>query len=197
MLSPIRVLPCLLIVASAHAQATFPLDFANVESTTGGLRYTLAHSRIDGLVGLPNATLPAVLLPDGRVVDLALERIRHERQDFQFQVDGAPAPGLLDGLGLSVWKGAIAGLPQSEVNLAFSHVGVFGWIDTGAEFLHVITRPAGTSDWWNGDVLMVSEASLLSLGAQAPTGCTLQRPPRTAAPAARVLGGSQLMGSGS
>ncbi|NUP95427.1 MAG: hypothetical protein HUU28_04610 [Planctomycetaceae bacterium] len=197
MLSPLRVLPCLLLVASAHAQATFPLDFAGTESNTGGLRYTVAHSRIDGLVGLPNATLPAVLLPDGRVVDLALERLRHERQEFQFHIDGAPVPNLLDGLGLSVWKGEIEGLPQSDVHLAFSHVGVFGWIDTGTEFLQVITRPAGASDWWNGDVLMVSETSLLALGAQPPSGCTTLRPQRTAAPTPQPSGGSQLMGSGS
>ena len=190
-------LASLVLTAPALAQSTFPLDLAGNDSASGGLRYTLAHERIDDLVGPVATTLSGVLLPDGRLVDLDLRRIDHERMGFRFHVDGAPRADLLDGLDLSIWKGSIAGLPGSDAMLSFSHVGAQGWIHTGSELVHLITRPAANGDWQSGDVLVVEESELNARGMALANDCNvLPRPGSAVAPVQQPAtpGASQLLG---
>jgi len=189
--------------APARAQGAWPLELAGSESATGGFVWAVDHARVDALAGLSQIGTMLVALPDGSAVELALERMRLERHGFAFHVDGAPAGDLLDGLSLSLWKGEVRGVAGSDVHLAFSHLGAQGWIDTGAELVHLISRPAPGGDWWNGDVLMTSEASLTALagGSTSTSGfgaCSMLRAPR--APAAPLaVGGANpaFLGSGS
>lgn len=187
----------------ATAQQQWPLELAGVESVTGGLVWTVDRARVQALESLGQLVMSQVPLPDGSVVELELERIRHERHGFAFHVDGAPAGDLLDGLSLSMWKGEVRGATGSDVHLAFSHLGAQGWIDTGTELIHLISRPGAGDDWWNGDVLMTSEASLSALaGGLASTpgfgACSMLRAPR--APATPVVASGAapaFLGSGS
>jgi hypothetical protein len=189
----------LALIGPTFAQQQLPLVPAGAEPATGGLVWSLDHVGVEALDELGLATFAQVPLPDGSFVRLALERIRPERYGFAFHVDGAPAGDLLDGLALSLWKGEIAGLPGSDVRLAFSHLGAQGWIDTGAELVHLVTRPAAGNDWWNGDVLMASESGLLGLGATSGASCSMLRAPRSPAQPTQVTpgGGAQLLGPGS
>ena len=41
-------------------------------------------------------------LPSGAAVDLVLERLSVERHRFGLHLDGVPAPGIVESLGLSV-----------------------------------------------------------------------------------------------
>ncbi|MBM3990767.1 MAG: hypothetical protein FJ298_07130 [Planctomycetes bacterium] len=186
-----------------HGQGSWPLELGGVQGTTGGLVWTVDHARVDELADLGQVGAMWVPLPDGSTVELALERMRIERHGFAFHVDGAPALGLLDGLSLSLWKGVVRGVAGSDVHVAFSHLGAQGWIDTGAQLVHLIARPAPGGDWWNSDVLMTSEASLTALtGGSASTSgfgaCSMLRPPRASvAPVQTGNAAPAFLGSGS
>ncbi|MBM3986968.1 MAG: hypothetical protein FJ294_03305 [Planctomycetes bacterium] len=192
-------LACLLFATPALAQQTFPLDPAGNDAASGGLRYTLAHERVDDLVGSATAVLSGVLLPDGRMVDLDLRRIEHERMGFRFHVNGVPRTDLLDGLDLTIWKGSIAGLPGSDAMLSFSHVGAQGWIQTGSGLVHLITRPAANGDWQSGDALLVEESELNARGMALANDCAVLPTPGssvTPVPQPSTPGVSQLLGGG-
>ena len=161
------------LVGVAAAQQLFPLELAGSEPASGGLRYTLTHERIDDLVGAPTATLAGVLLPDGSMVDLSLERIDVARRGFRFHVDGAERADLLDGTDLTVWKGAIPEVAGSDVMLSFSHFGAQGWIRTGSSLFHFITRPNASGDWQAGDVLLVAESELNARGLALQNDCSV------------------------
>lgn len=174
----------LLLLAALLPQNPLPLQLEDVDPASGALRYSLEHAHIDALVGLGQAQLDGLLLPDGSLATLELERIEHERFEWGFHVDGQPRPGLLDSSSLSVWKGRLADKPGSDALLAFSHYGVHGWIDTGAELVHLVSRPAPGGDWTAADVLLVEEASLAAARAASPHDCVvLQQPSSSVTPA--------------
>jgi len=150
--------------AFAQQPTAFPFDANGFEPVMNAVVYQPAAARIAQLVGLETTTLTGVQLPDGRTVTLDLERIRHERQRYQFNVDGFPRNDLLDGVDLSLWKGRIRGDSTSDVMLSFSQVGGQGWIDSYGERYHFTPRPSSTGDWWNGDSLLVADSELLASG---------------------------------
>jgi hypothetical protein len=187
----------LFLAQCALAQATFPLTRTASEPATGGLVHSVDVQATDELAQQWSASFDGVLLPDGSVVDLDLQRIDHARLSFAFHVDGAPAGDLLDGLALSVWKGSVRGLAGSDVRLAFSHLGAHGWIHTGSQLVHLITRPAPGDDWDHADVLMTTEASLNALGTAHDGACSMLRPTRRAAtPTFPSGGGPAYLGAG-
>ena len=161
----------LLLLAPLPPQNPLPLQLEGVDPASGALRYSLEHAHIDALVGLGQAQLDGLLRPDGSLATLELERIEHERFEWGFHVDGQPRPGLLDSSSLSVWKGRLADKPGSDALLAFSHYGVHGWIVTGTQLVHVISRPTPGAGWTSADVLLVDEQGLATTRATLPQGC--------------------------
>lgn len=111
------------------------------------------------------------LLPSGESVALELDPIDLERRRFGFQVDGRERADLLSGLDLSVWKGAVAGEPGSELMLGFSSEGTRGWIRRGSELVHLVARPGAAGSWREGEVLLVTEAALNAAGLRPPLEC--------------------------
>jgi hypothetical protein len=175
---------------AAGSELTFPLDLTSAEPALDGLRYVSAHGRISDLAALESATLTAVMLPDGRLVDLDLTRIRQERMKFRYYVNGSEQTNLLDGLDLSIWKGSVRGIDGSEVMLSFSHVGTQGWIQIGSELVHA------QGDWWSGDVLLVSEDALNRRGLRLDSICATPPPVRERANSALApssAGGPQFL----
>ena len=163
----------LLVCGSPSLSIQLPLALQEVEPSTGGLRYSLDHSATDELAKLHRASLGGLLLPSGTLVDLDLARIDHERLKWNFHVDGQPRPDLLEASALSVWQGSVSGFVGGYAMLAFSHYGVHGWIDTGSELVHVISRPAPSGDWTASDVLLVDEAALETARQSLPRGCVV------------------------
>lgn len=159
---------------AAGSELTFPLDLTAVEPTVDGLLYVADPARIRELATFERALLPAVMLPDGRMVDLELARIRPERMHFRYYVDGVESAGLLAGLDLSIWKGRVRGIDGSDVMLSFSQVGTQGWIHTGAELVHVMPRPDANGDWSAGDVLLANESALNANGMSLVSDCTVR-----------------------
>ena len=188
------------------AELSFPLDPASGAAPVEGVLLRPSAERIAALSALDRVVMRGVALPGGASVDLELERLSIERRKFGFHVDGVPAPRLLDGLALSVWKGTVAGDPASEVMLSFSNHGSRGWIATGGELVHLMPRPDANGDWSRGDAVLARDADVVRAGGTFELPCKAQRPgvgldeslrivpridPATGAP----LGGTQALGS--
>lgn len=141
------------------------------------LRVDLERARLDEVARRDALTLVGVPLPDGSLVDLDLVRIRHERLKFAFTVDEVDRPDLLDGLGLSLWKGSVRGTPDSEVQISFARTGAQGWIRRGNRLAHVLPRPDARGDWTRGDALIVDESVLNGIGMSFDGACGAREVP--------------------
>ena len=175
-----------------------PWTAAAADPAVPGLRFVPDHGAIDRMAAEDRLTLAAVALPTGGVVDLELTRVDLERHEFRFYVDDVERPELLDGLGLSVWTGAIVGMPGSNAALGVSHAGIRGWIHTGLELHHVLARPGANDDWTAGDLVIVEESVLLRSGAYFDFTCGTSAPvaPPLSARLAPQGSGTQLLGGG-
>ncbi|MCC7012208.1 MAG: hypothetical protein IT454_06595 [Planctomycetes bacterium] len=185
----------LLIALSASALAAgadfaLPLDAVGSEPALSALRYQTSHARVDALASLPAVALDGLSLPDGRALELDLVRLRPERLGFRYFVDGAPRADLLDGLGLTIWKGSVRGAEHSDVMLSFSHLGAQGWIQLDGELIHLMARPDANGNWWNAETLVTTESALNAAGLQLDGDCNAQRPPRTSAEEREASGAS-------
>ena len=156
---------------AAQDATPFPLSFdgQHAETATTMLRPSL--ERIVTLVGQDQVLMTATPTAEGGLVDLVLTRIPHEHIEFGYMVDGHAAPGLADGLDLSVWKGHVAGNPGSEALLSFSTVGTRGWINTGVELTHFLPQPDANGSWADGYSILAGERDLARLGATADLTC--------------------------
>jgi len=186
-------------VATASAQVPIPsVSEPSVLVPIGGepgldaLRVELDRSRLARLAHLDALTLVGVPMPDGTVVDLDLVRIRHERMKFDFTVNDAPRPDLLRRLELSLWKGAVRGDADTEVQLSFSRTGASGWIRRDGALVHVLPRRDAQGDWTRGDSLLVDESVLNAVGMRFDGSCAAAEIPDRAAervgPLTRVPG---------
>ncbi|MGQ0554301.1 MAG: M12 family metallo-peptidase [Planctomycetota bacterium] len=113
----------------------------------------------------------AAVQADLGVVTLELRRLAIERFGFGFQVDGQPAPGLLEGLALSVWTGRIANQADSEVLVSFSRSGSFGWLRSGNDLVHLLGQPGPGNNWNDSQVLVAREGELAARGLVAGPLC--------------------------
>ncbi len=183
----------------AQSALRFPLEPQGPAPALKGLIYRSDATRTAALANQSAVRLNGVGLPDGRVVSLELTRIRPERLGFRYYVDGLEAGDLLGATDFSIWKGEVVGEEGSDVLLSFSHVGSHGWIDSGGERIHLSARPDAAGDWWNGDVLMVTERTLNAAGMSLDTLCGAEEPVREAVEApstSGASGSSSLLGSG-
>ena len=167
-------------LTSAQTAQTFPLQPApGAELKLGEAVLTTDLSAIATLTTLDEVVLTGVPLPSGETVSLDLERIDVERRQFGVHVDGVLIPGITDGLGLSVWKGQIAGDEHSDVMLGFSSTGSRGWIRSRHELVHLLAMPHEGGSWRAAPGLLVTEESLNAQGHVHEGNCeTRPRPPR-------------------
>ncbi|MBK7878361.1 MAG: hypothetical protein IPJ77_22125 [Planctomycetes bacterium] len=183
----VRAVALIGLLGSAFAQVPSvpaPWHPAPAPAGVAALRFQPDHAAIRGLANESHVTLTGVALPGGGSVDLDLQRIDVARRQFRFYVDDVEAPGLLDGLDLSVWRGSVVGIPGSQVLFGASHTGVRGWMHTGSELFHFIPRAAAGDDWYASDVLCIEENELLRAGAQLAFACEQEQVSPTP-PAAR------------
>jgi hypothetical protein len=151
-----------------------PRAAGGVDAMTGLPILDADGSRIRALANLSDVRMTGFLLPEGGTVDLLLTRVDLDRLDFGYHVDGLPAPGLAQGLDLSVWLGTVAGEPGSEAMLGFSNRGVHGFVRTGGEPVHVLTQPGDTQDWSRAAVVLAREADLSARGLQPGPLCAIE-----------------------
>jgi hypothetical protein len=167
---------CALLTVPALAQAPvrpFPLDVGEVDDALDALVLHPRHAELRELARLERVLLQDALLPDGRLVDLDLERISIARRKFRLLVDGVERADLLAQPSLSLWKGSVVGAPDSSVMLGFSEHGCRGWIRLGEDGLvHLMPRPDAAGDWARGDALFVSERALNVRGFVLRADCT-------------------------
>ena len=97
-------------------------------------------------------------------VDLELERLAFDPRSVGVYVDGRRAD--YDPGDLTLWKGSIAGVEGSRVQLAFSSHGSYGWIHDGVTTTHVSSFAAEGGDWSRARLRIYSDAAL----AAAPRG---------------------------
>src|SRR5688572_675793 len=149
---------------AAELPLELPFQVRSLHAQRGEIELALRPAAIAALAGADRAELSGFPLANGEVVQLELERLDAQRAAHGIRVDGALAPGLLDGLDLSVWRGNVAGADASEVALAFSQEGAFGWVLVRGELHHLMSR--GASEVW-----MLSERRLIELGGQRSARC--------------------------
>lgn len=158
-----------LSLAGSAASKAHEFPFPLVASAGSEGRMVPVDARVEALFALEEATLVDLRLPDGTSASLALRRIELGRLRFAHHVDGRPAPAALEGLSLSVWRGVIAGEPDSDVALSFSHAGSHGWIRRGADLFHLSSRPG--EDGASYDALLLSDAQAVALGGMRAVPC--------------------------
>lgn len=153
-------------VAPVYAQETipFPLADSGLDAKFGIRSLVPDPAAIAGLMNYQELRLTGAVLSNGPSPDLILRRLDLESMDFGFQVNGQPAPGLLDGLDLSVWVGTVDERPDSDVVLSFSQAGTRGWINDGELLTHIMPAPDENGDWSSGFALAVNEFELSELG---------------------------------
>lgn len=166
-----------LLAPAVQAQVTleFPLESGS-RLPSGERVLSPDHGAIASLAALAGqgpVRLLGLTLPDGEVVDLDLVPIDIARRRFGFRVDGRPRPDLLDGLGLSVWRGHVSGEPHAPVHIAFGHYGSHGWIEREGQTLHLVARPDAGGDYLLGHTLITSDALLAARGVVGQLGCGL------------------------
>jgi hypothetical protein len=165
----------LALPGSASAQTSLPFPMAHVgsDALTGLHRVELDHEQLPGLFSRDAVRLTGMALPGGGQVDLELERLDLGKHEFGFYVDGLPAPGLLDGLALSVWQGKVVGDESSNVLLSFSARGSRGWVQTGGELVHLMPQPGANNNWADDHALLARESELEALGSTFTAACGL------------------------
>ena len=170
---------------SAPLQQRFPLAVSAFDEAAGKIELEPRPGALAPLLGMRAVTFAGVPLPDGSMVDLELERLDLARLELGFRVNGVPAPALLVGLELSVWRGRVAGDPGSHVQLSFSNHGSRGWIARGGEIFHLVPAPGGPAgapkSWSQAGATLVSESTLLSAGARRGDFCNALPLPGTSA----------------
>jgi hypothetical protein len=160
--------------STAPVDTSFPMAPRGVEAAPGVAILDPDLEAIRVLTGLDEVRMLGVPAANGALLELELERVDLERLALGFQVDGSPAPGLLEGLDLSVWTGSVAGRSGSEVVLSFSNRGVRGWISDGQTLSHLLPEPGPSNDWSRSETWLVSEQGLRQLGVENSFRCAAE-----------------------
>jgi len=142
--------------------AAFPLDVSSRSGGQGSYEFTLRAGELAPLTAYDTLELMGVPLPDGRVVDLALDRIPFDFEKVGVHVDGkhvAPwAP-----LDLSVWHGSVIGEPGSEVQLGLATAGCYGWVRSRNEVWHLGSFVPTGGSWSAPSMRMWAESTFADL----------------------------------
>ncbi len=162
---------------AAQQRAAFPAVAIDAPAPFPARVLAPQAAAIDALHGVQQLVLEGLALPGGAVVDLQLSAIDLARLKFGYQVNGRPAPGLADGLSLSVFRGSVVGAPGSEALLSLSQRGIFGWVHTGEQLVHLLPRAGANNDWTASELLLVDERDLVAGGFALRDFCGLDRLP--------------------
>jgi hypothetical protein len=164
-------------LTSAAQTVPFPLHPAGRAAVIDGLLLTPDLAEVAGLLGHQSVRMDRVPMSDGSYVSLELERLSIERHKFGLHVNGLPAPGVVEALGISVWKGTVLGHPDSDVMLAFAPYGCRGWIKVSGELTHLMPQPDNTGDWGAGSCILATETALIAQGLTPQFECAAVPPP--------------------
>lgn len=158
------ILACVATPAAvSQAVRPFPL----VSDGGGGL--VPADGALEELALHDRVRLADVELPGSGVVVLELSRVPLAAAGAAWLVDGAPAPLALDE-GVTLWSGRVAGDAQGSAYLALSRHGSRGWVASGGQLVHLVSRP-GPGGWAEPRAAWVTEAELLATGARPDVPC--------------------------
>jgi hypothetical protein len=145
--------------AVGHAPA-FPLVPLEAAAESGELELMLIDAELEALAEFDALVFPDVPLPGGPTLDLELTRIDLERLDIGLHVDGRPRDGLLESLSISVWRGRVRGVADSEVALSFSRFGRYGWVRAAARLTHLVSEADPQEGWARVRTRWMSDESL-------------------------------------
>lgn len=168
---------------TSHAQELpFPLETVGRELALDGLILEPNLVQMEILESFQSLRMTHVPLTNGREVSVDLTRLSVSRHQFGLHVDGTPTPGVIENLGLSVWKGIVVGADDSDVMLAFSPHGCRGWIKIGSQLTHLMPQPNPQGDWSQGHAILVTEEALNTRGFALDGDCSTALTPPTGAP---------------
>lgn len=168
---------------------TFPMVQTAADPGLEALIVEPDLQQVQNLLQYDTVRMNGMALPGGRTIDLNLERLSIEDRRFQYYVDGQPTPGLLNGQALSVWKGSVEGLDNSDVMLSFGLYGCRGWIQMGHELYHLMPRPDDNGDWTASSAYIISEMAMNTRGFELSGDCQAPKATPLDAPDAISLGG--------
>ncbi len=115
------------------------------------------HTRIDELRNYRCITLQGLDLPGAGTVDLQLTRVNDvSPQTISLNGSEPGAPGNPSPTDMSLWFGDIQNLPDSRVCLAFSNVGVWGWVRTDQRLYQMVSFPKNGT-WADFRVLFMDD----------------------------------------
>ena len=166
-MKPLFLLTISILVSSLNAlpqDVRFPLETVGREAALDGLILQPDLAQIEDLLTYQSLRMIEVPLASGATVSVELERISVARHEFGLHVNGVPTPGVVENLGLSVWKGNVVGERDSDVMLAFAPHGCRGWVKIGDELTHLMPQPDANGDWAAGHVLLLTEEALNTRG---------------------------------
>lgn len=147
---------------TAPGLAAFPLEVSNGAGVQGSYEYTLRPGELAPLTAHDSLELMGVPLPDGRVVDLTLDRIHFDFEKVGVHVDGKLVAPWEPG-DLSVWRGSVIGEPGSEVQLGLATAGCYGWVRSRGEVWHLGSFVPAGGTWSAPSMRMWAESTFADL----------------------------------
>jgi len=168
----LRALACAIVLSSSalaqqiapDATAFFPL----APQPDGSLG--VQHDLLGRLVGLDDVVLIENQVPGAPDLVFELERVRLPGQRGLLLVDGRPAGTIADACSpdLTVWKGRVVDQPASDVFLAFSSAGTWGWarLEDGRT-VHLVCGSHPEFGWNQVQARWVDDAAMLRPGSEA------------------------------
>jgi hypothetical protein len=188
----LSILLCAQLLAPLPAELAFPLVPAPAPGPLGAIELLpvteelLDLRRAGARLALTGAPLP------GGPVTLDLERVPI-RGGTRVHVDGAPVLGPPDHGDLSIWKGRVRGVADSDVLLGFSAHGCHGWIHDGVTRWNLASSAGEGGDWEAFTSRLVPEEALLAAGPETGPKCAVDTGGAAqAVPVAPLAGGGSL-----
>lgn len=122
------------------------------------------RARVQTMQNFRCVRLQGLAVPGAGVVDLELTRIDDVAPEFLSLNGAAPGtPGAPVPTAMSLWWGRIPGVAGSDACIAFSAVGVWGWLRTSTRLFHLASFPVA-GNWANHRMLLVDDANKNQLG---------------------------------
>lgn len=150
--------------SSAQAQDILPFPLVPVAPgpVAGSTDFELDRAIIDLLASEDAVILEGFASPHGSIYDLDLTRIRFDFSSIGVYVDGDKSQW--DPGNLSLWKGSAVGVPGSDVFMAFSSLGSYGWVYDGLEYTHLSATTPASGDWNESGARIFSDRALRATG---------------------------------